>query len=280
MRVELQSIFKEIKRLKPSNIALVVRNLKEKDEWEDGAKVVRKYLEGGAEKFSSELVKEGIRCIDFQAAAIKATAEEILKCDMCVVAGEPFYSLLGIATSVREIGFSRPIFMEITSDEAERRKFLQMAKANALRLGAPELLNRFSYLTRKRGAEKFIEFSDTVGQTSPTPEERVKVFVEGKVKPVILSQIERNPAARKACIRARGVVCSICDFDFSERFGKAGAGLIHVHHLKQVAETRGQERVVDPLVDLLPVCPNCHYFIHSRTPMYSVEEVRSLLRPE
>jgi len=35
--------------------------------------------------------------------------------------------------------------------------------------------------------------------------------------------------------------------------------------------------MINPLTDLIPVCPNCHSIIHLKTPPYSVEEVQKLI---
>jgi 5-methylcytosine-specific restriction protein A len=37
------------------------------------------------------------------------------------------------------------------------------------------------------------------------------------------------------------------------------------------------EYEVDPINDLIPVCPNCHAMIHRRRPAYSIEEVKKML---
>ena len=39
----------------------------------------------------------------------------------------------------------------------------------------------------------------------------------------------------------------------------------------------GQEYEVDPQIDLVPVCPNCHAIIHSESPPLPVDAVRKLL---
>jgi 5-methylcytosine-specific restriction enzyme A len=50
-----------------------------------------------------------------------------------------------------------------------------------------------------------------------------------------------------------------------------------VHHLVPLACV-GTSYRVNPLRDLLPVCPNCHAVIHKGDPPYAVAEVRVLLR--
>lgn len=102
-------------------------------------------------------------------------------------------------------------------------------------------------------------------------------YQEGAVVRVSVNAYERNPAARRACIAHHGTNCCICGFNFGQRYGPTVDGLIHVHHLRPLSEI-GAEYTVDPVADLRPVCPNCHAVLHSRTPGYSMEEVRRFLR--
>lgn len=99
---------------------------------------------------------------------------------------------------------------------------------------------------------------------------------EGATKLVFVNRYERNPVARQRCIDYYGVKCSVCEFDFESVYGDIGRGFIHVHHLKQLAEIQG-EYDVDPIIDLRPVCPNCHAILHRRNPNYSIEELQKLL---
>jgi len=94
---------------------------------------------------------------------------------------------------------------------------------------------------------------------SPNQEE----YVEGAMRIIVSKRYERNKEARDACIAHYGPRCHVpgCGFDFEEEFGELGKGFIHVHHVKPISE-RGAEYVVDPINDLIPVCPNCHSMIH------------------
>jgi hypothetical protein len=111
------------------------------------------------------------------------------------------------------------------------------------------------------------------------PEEiaETATYIEGSAKQVLVNRYERDPKARQACIERFGPTCAACGFDFGATYGKIVAGLIHVHHLRPLA-TLGTGYVVDPVIDLRPICPNCHSVIHRREPPFSIEEVRSLIR--
>ncbi|EPG0327009.1 HNH endonuclease [Vibrio alginolyticus] len=95
------------------------------------------------------------------------------------------------------------------------------------------------------------------------PEEVPEDFIEGAKKTITINAYERNPAARNSCIKAHGVTCSVCDFNFETIYGERGKGFIHVHHLRSLAEI-GQEYKIDPVNDLRPVCPNCHAMLHRK----------------
>ncbi|MGB8698791.1 MAG: HNH endonuclease, partial [Thermosynechococcaceae cyanobacterium] len=50
----------------------------------------------------------------------------------------------------------------------------------------------------------------------------------------------------------------------------------HVHHIKPISEI-GESYIVDPVTDLIPVCPNCHAVIHLKSSPYTPEEVSTML---
>ena len=92
----------------------------------------------------------------------------------------------------------------------------------------------------------------------------------------MVTTYERNPEAREACLRHHGRRCQVCGLDFELRYGEIGKGFIHVHHIVPVSEI-GKEHKVDPIKDLMPVCPNCHAMLHMRTPPLSVEQLREMM---
>jgi len=104
-----------------------------------------------------------------------------------------------------------------------------------------------------------------------------ETFVEGATKTIRVNVYERNPQARAKCLEIYGVRCSACEFDFGSMYGAIGDGFIHVHHLKQLSDI-GKSYELDPALDLLPVCPNCHAMLHRRNPPYSIDELREMMR--
>ncbi len=119
------------------------------------------------------------------------------------------------------------------------------------------------------------------GEHSEIPEE-VDVTVslyEGAVRRITVNAYERNSAAREMCILHYGCCCAACGITLAEKYGETAQGLIHVHHLRQLAEANA-EYCVDPVADLRPVCPTCHAVIHSRTPAFTIEEVTAMIEKE
>lgn len=104
-----------------------------------------------------------------------------------------------------------------------------------------------------------------------------EVFVEGAARTVTVNAYERNAAARAKCLEHHGHACVVCSFDFESTYGDLGRHYIHVHHVVPLAEI-GSEYVVDPIKDLVPVCPNCHAMIHATRPCLSVEQLREHMK--
>lgn len=101
-------------------------------------------------------------------------------------------------------------------------------------------------------------------------------YEEGAGKLFNSTRYERNPFAREECIKYFGAICSVCRLDFGQMYGEIGRGYIHVHHLTPLA-THQQRHVINPLNDLIPVCPNCHAMLHRRNPPFTIEELQALI---
>lgn len=114
-------------------------------------------------------------------------------------------------------------------------------------------------------------------QGCPPPEGVPIGYAEGERLSVEVNKYERDPRLRQICLKALGAICKICGFDFEEVYGELGKSFCHIHHLQPLATMEGP-RVVDPLTDLLPVCPNCHAMLHARVPVYKPDELREIIR--
>ena len=122
--------------------------------------------------------------------------------------------------------------------------------------------------------EKFIDnpiflFPDTIENES-------KVLCEGAKKQITVNYFERNIKARQTCINHYGYTCSVCKINFETVYGIIGKNFIHVHHLKEIAEI-GENYVIDPIVDLRPVCPNCHSMLHQKKPCFTIDELTKMI---
>lgn len=100
---------------------------------------------------------------------------------------------------------------------------------------------------------------------------------EGAVHLIRINAYERNPVARAKCIAHYGLSCVVCGFNFQSTYGPVGEKIIHVHHLKPLSEI-GEKYKMDPIVDLRPVCPNCHVVIHWGGETRRIEDVRRMLK--
>lgn len=122
------------------------------------------------------------------------------------------------------------------------------------------------------------EQDTSVESTSLWPDDlpQGQMYFEGLAQQVMVNRYERSAEARAACIAHYGCVCEVCQVDFSKRYGALGAGFIHVHHIVPISSV-GSEYQVDPIADLVPVCPNCHAMLHRRDPPLEIEHLRALM---
>ena len=107
------------------------------------------------------------------------------------------------------------------------------------------------------------------------PEDGLEI-PEGAKTQIMVNRYERDPMARRLCLEHFGYECQVCGLMFEERYGDIGHAFMHVHHKTPLSEiTDHDNHVVNPLKDLVPVCPNCHAMLHKlsgRT--LTVEELR------
>ncbi|KHE93077.1 MAG: HNH endonuclease [Candidatus Scalindua rubra] len=112
-------------------------------------------------------------------------------------------------------------------------------------------------------------FPITLAEEVFTPEK----YREGATRRISVNAYERDPRARKDCLAHHGYFCTVCGFDFEKVYGDLGKGFIHVHHIRPLGKA-GEAYEVDPVVDLIPVCPNCHAMIHREKLPYTIEKIK------
>jgi hypothetical protein len=126
----------------------------------------------------------------------------------------------------------------------------------------------------------YTHLGDSAEDLEIFPEEikEPKKYFEGASKTISVNTYERSKVARMRCVEHHGVDCSVCGFNFENIYGEIGEGFIHVHHLKPLVEI-DEKYEVDPIKDLIPICPNCHAMLHKKIPVYSIKKLRSIIRP-
>jgi 5-methylcytosine-specific restriction protein A len=102
-------------------------------------------------------------------------------------------------------------------------------------------------------------------------------YPEGALFQVTVNRYERDRRNRILCLQARGFSCVVCGFDFEAKYGDLGKDFIHVHHIVPVSQL-GDNYVINPVADLVPICPNCHAMVHKRNPPLTVDELRAAMR--
>jgi 5-methylcytosine-specific restriction protein A len=130
--------------------------------------------------------------------------------------------------------------------------------------------------TLKRVGNSWYASDDELGNLLPEEIDTPQQYFEGASKEVSVNTYERNADARAKCIAHYGCKCSVCSFDFEQVYGDIGKNYIHVHHVVPLSEIR-KEYELNPITDLIPVCPNCHAIIHRTRPALSVEQLKKHL---
>ncbi len=112
--------------------------------------------------------------------------------------------------------------------------------------------------------------------TVKLPEEVPDDLWEGGKCQISVNAYERNAQARAKCIETHGSKCAVCQFNFGDVYGVEFIGFIHAHHRVPLARI-GKRYKIDPVKDLIPVCPNCHAVLHHGGVHRTIDEVRNLI---
>lgn len=103
--------------------------------------------------------------------------------------------------------------------------------------------------------------------------------IEGAKVSVQVNKYERSSVARQKCINANGCFCHVCGIDFEDKYGKIGKSFIHVHHIIPLNEIN-EQYIVNPVTDLIPVCPNCHSMLHRKIDnrYLTIDELKAIIK--
>ena len=71
--------------------------------------------------------------------------------------------------------------------------------------------------------------------------------------------------------------CTVCGFDFGDRYGELGRDFIEVHHTETIREGEPVDLMI-ALERVAPLCANCHRMIHRRSGApITLEELRAII---
>lgn len=105
-----------------------------------------------------------------------------------------------------------------------------------------------------------------------------KVSTEGIQKSKHIKYYVRIPRLRTLAIEIHGTICIACGFDFSKHYGKRGDGFIEIHHTVPLSELE-EGMQINPEVDLVPLCSNCHRMIHRfQDDILTILELKEILK--
>lgn len=135
---------------------------------------------------------------------------------------------------------------------------------------------QLTYRTLIRVDPNWYASDDVLGTALPDEVGPTEALIEGASVPVSINSYERNPLARARCLAHHGYACAVCEFSFETFYGPIGKHYIHVHHIIPLSEI-GEQYIVDPISDLIPVCPNCHAMIHSTRPALGIAQLKKHL---
>lgn len=97
------------------------------------------------------------------------------------------------------------------------------------------------------------------------------------VIPVLVNAYEQDPFSKLHCLQAHGTVCKVCSLDLERTYGKLGIDAIHVHFLPTKNGMNGGF-ILDPVRDLVPVCPTCHAMLHrGRDEPLRIEDLKQIM---
>ncbi|NQU77272.1 HNH endonuclease [Candidatus Falkowbacteria bacterium] len=76
------------------------------------------------------------------------------------------------------------------------------------------------------------------------------------------------------------IYCSACNFNFEDFYGEIGTGYIEIHHLKPIFayEDNIEQNLSEALVNVAPVCSNCHRIVHRKSDkLLSIPSLQDLI---
>jgi 5-methylcytosine-specific restriction protein A len=117
--------------------------------------------------------------------------------------------------------------------------------------------------------------------TIEVQEDSEPIAIEGESKLAIHMRKERdNTFIKKLKIDAfkldSYLKCEGCEFSFYETYGELGKGFIEAHHLNPLS--LNSEEVETKREDIALLCSNCHKMVHKKDPIYTIEELKNIIK--
>jgi 5-methylcytosine-specific restriction protein A len=188
-----------------------------------------------------------------------------------------------VAGFVKNIDKIYPINIPIRQSDQKKYKFYTICFGDGSRWSKQKYIWRLRPELAAALKKYFItldeELADLNNSEEPHRQHKAlcavdRLISEGRVSESIIKRYERSAIARKSCLEHYGYQCTVCGFNFEKIYGEIGQQKIHVHHKEMVANGK---RETDPVENLIPVCPNCHYMLHQRNPPYTPEELEAIM---
>jgi len=170
---------------------------------------------------------------------------------------------------IEEDGFILKIFPIQHSDEKKDENGIGPSKIKGF---TPKL----SLRKLKKIGKHWYAFKNALPNIIPEEIDHQERYIEGASKTISINTYERSANARSKCIEHYGYKCAVCSFDFEAVYGSIGEKYIHIHHKIPLGEIK-QEYKLNPIEDLIPVCPNCHAMIHRIKPALTIEQLKEWL---
>ena len=101
-------------------------------------------------------------------------------------------------------------------------------------------------------------------------------YYEGALEKITVNKYERNGIAREECLNHYGYTCYCCGVNLKDIYGEIAKNFIHVHHITPLASI-GKKYELNPIKDLIPMCPNCHAIIHRVKPELSIDKLKEII---
>ncbi len=170
-------------------------------------------------------------------------------------------------------GYLRPLFF--ARWKSSNTEFKYLGSGSVI-----DFIDNYIHQKNKKPIKLIIQLtknSPSIGPSGIPPEELEVVPSFAKKISVLVNKYERDPTKRRDCLNHFGYKCQICNFSFEDVYGVLGEDFCHVHHIEPLSEVGG-ELDIDPTVDLIPVCANCHAMLHRKRPALKPDELRRLFR--